>query len=123
MQYIEFSQIGITFAVFAAACAFVVIVFNASKAIHDWRMWLKKPTDDRIDDHERRIKTLEECCEDVHGKLQGDWTFQLEEKEFNVLMLEAVGQLMKHALDGDDRDGLMAADEKIDRYLREKSQK
>ena len=30
---------------------------------------------------------------------------------------------MKHALDGNDKDGLKLADEKIDKYLREKSQR
>ena len=83
----------------------------------------RKPDEDRLDDHEQRIRTLEECCSEVRGKLQNDWQFQEEEKEFNVIMLEAVGQLMKHALDGNDKDGLKAADEKIEKYLREKSQR
>ena len=123
LHYLTFDEVGITIAGIAAALAFIVLVWNAVKAIHDWRQLVKKPTDDRIDDHERRIKNLEDCCDDVRGKLQGDWEFQTEEKEFNVIMLEAVGQLMKHALDGNDTDGLKAADEKIDRYLREKSQR
>ena len=123
LHYLTFDEVGITVAGIAVALAFVVLVWNAVKAIHDWRSMVKKPTDDRIDDHERRIKNLEECCDEVRGKLQNDWEFQTEEKEFNVIMLEAVGQLMKHALDGNDTDGLKAADEKIDRYLREKSQR
>lgn len=123
LHYLTFDEVGITVAGIAVALAFVVLVWNAVKAIHDWRNMVKKPTDDRIEDHERRITSLEECCEEVHGKLQNDWEFQREEKEFNVIMLEAVGQLMKHALDGNDTDGLKAADEKIDKYLREKSQR
>ena len=77
----------------------------------------------RGEDHEKRISGLETCCDEVRGKLQNDWEFQRDEKEFNVIMLEAVGQLMKHAMDGNDTDGLKAADEKIDMYLREKSQR
>lgn len=123
LSYIAFDEIGITIAVIAAAMAFLVLTWNAVKAIHDWRQLAKKPDDDRFDDHERRIKHLEECCDEVRGKLQNDWAFQEEEKEFNVIMLEAVGQLMKHALDGNDRGGLKLADEKIDKYLREKSQR
>lgn len=123
LHYLTFDEVGITVAGIAVALAFVVLVWNTVKAIHDWRSMVKKPTDDRIDDHERRIKSLEDCCDEVRGKLQNDWEFQTEEKEFNVIMLEAVGQLMKHALDGNDTDGLKAADEKIDRYLREKSQR
>ena len=123
LHYLTFDEVGITVAGIAVALAFVVLVWNAVKAIHDWRYLVKKPTDDRIDDHEKRISYLEGCCEEVHGKLQNDWEFQRDEKEFNVIMLEAVGQLMKHALDGNDTDGLKAADEKIDRYLREASQR
>ena len=130
LHYIQFNEIGVTFAVIVAAMTFVVLTWNAVKAILDWRALAKKPTvdriseqDERIDDHEQRITHLEECCSEVRGKLENDWQFQEEEKEFNIIMLEAVGQLMKHALDGDDTDGLKAADEKIDKYLREKSQR
>lgn len=130
LHYIQFSEIGVTFAVIVAAMTFVVLTWNAVKAILDWRALAKKPTvdriseqDGRIDDHEQRISHLEECCTEVRGKLENDWQFQEEEKEFNIIMLEAVGQLMKHALDGNDTDGLKAADEKIDKYLREKSQR
>lgn len=130
LHYIQFSEIGVTFAVIVAAMTFVVLTWNAVRAILDWRALAKKPTvdhmseqDGRIADHEQRIAALESCCEEVRGKLQNDWKFQEEEKEFNVIMLEAVGQLMKHALDGNDTDGLKAADEKIDKYLREKSQR
>ncbi len=130
LHYIQFSEIGVTFAVIVAAMTFVVLTWNAVKAILDWRALAKKPTvdriseqDERIDDHEQRITHLEECCSEVRGKLENDWQFQEEEKEFNIIMLEAVGQLMKHALDGNDTDGLKAADEKIDKYLREKSQR
>ena len=123
LHYLTFDELGITVAVIATALAFVVLVWNAVKAIHDWRQLAKKPSDDRLADHEQRISHLEECCNEVTGKLNADWKFQEEEKEFNIIMLEAVGQLMKHALDGNDKDGLKAADEKIDKYLREKSQR
>lgn len=123
LHYLTFDELGITVAVIATALAFVVLVWNAVKAIHDWRQLAKKPSEDRLADHEQRISHLEECCNEVTGKLNADWKFQEEEKEFNIIVLEAVGQLMKHALDGNDKDGLKAADEKIDKYLREKSQR
>ena len=123
VHYLTFDEVGITIAVIAVALTFIVLTWNAVKAIHDWRQMARKPDEDRLEDHEKRIKRLEECCDEVRGKLQSDWQFQEEEKEFNVIMLEAVGQLMKHALDGNDKDGLKAADEKIDKYLREKSQR
>lgn len=123
LHYIQFNEIGITFAVIVAAMTFVVLTWNAVRAILDWRAMAKKPTVDRITDHEQRISALESCCGEVRGKLKADWDFQQDEKDFNLIMLEAVGQLMKHALDGNDTDGLKAADEKIDKYLREKSQR
>ena len=123
LHYIQFNEIGITFAVIVAAMTFVVLTWNAVKAILDWRAMAKKPTTDTIANHEQRITALESCCEEVRGKLKSDWDFQQDEKDFNLIMLEAVGQLMKHALDGNDTDGLREVDEKIDKYLREKSQR
>lgn len=123
LHYIQFSEIGVTFAVIVAAMTFVVLTWNAVKAILDWRALAKKPTTDTIADHEQRIATLESCCGEVRGKLKADWDFQKDEKDFNLIMLEAVSQLMKHALDGNDTDGLREVDEKIDKYLREKSQR
>ena len=130
LHYIQFSEIGVTFVVIAAAMTFVVLTWNTVRAILDGRALAKKPTDDRmseqdnrIADHEQRISNLESCCVEVRGKLKSDWDFQQDEKDFNLIMLEAVGQLMKHALDGNDTDGLREVDEKIDKYLREKSQR
>lgn len=123
MTYIPYESLGITAAVIAAALAFIVLTWNAVKAIREWRIALGKQTADAIADHESRIKALESCCEEVHGKLASDFEFQKEEKEFNVLMLEAIGQLLKHATDGDDIEGLRDVDKRINKYLLEQSQK
>lgn len=117
LHYLAFDEIGITVAVIAVALAFVVLVWNAVKAIHDWRNLAKKPTADRIEDHEKRITTLEECCHEVRGKLASDWEFQQEEKEFNMLMLESIRELLKHSLDGNHTNGLVDAASKIEKYM------
>ena len=117
LHYLAFDEIGITMAVIAVALAFIVLVWNAVKAIHDWRNLAKKPTVDRIEDHEKRITSLEECCSEGRGKLASDWEFQQEEKEFNMLMLEAIRERLKHSLDGDDTEGLVAAESKIEKYI------
>lgn len=117
LHYLTFDEVGITIAVIAVALAFIVLVWNAVKAIHDWRQLAKKPTADRIEDHERRITNLEECCDEVHGKLQSDWQFQQDEVEMNQLMLKSIKQLLKHSIDGDDTDGLKAMEDEIDGYL------
>ena len=117
MQYIEFSEIGTTFAVIAAAFAFVVLVWNGIKAIHDWRLMVGKPTADKLEDHEERIKVLETCCADVHGKLNADWQWQQDAMEFNELMLLSVKQLLKHGVDNNDIDGMSKMENEIDKYL------
>ena len=124
VEYIEFSQVGITLAVIAIACGFVKLVWDAVKAIHDWRTSLSKPTDDRIaeangriDDHETRIAYLEGCCEEVHGKLTADWQFQQDEIEMNRLLLRSIKQLLKHSIDGNDTEGLAEMEGAIDAYL------
>lgn len=120
LHYLTFDEVGITVAVIGIALAFVVLVWNAVKAIHDWRQLAKKPTEEVLADHEERISHLEACCEDVHGKLAGDYEFMVEEKEFNKLMLESIAQLLKHSIDGNDRDGLQSMESRINKYLLDK---
>lgn len=117
LHYLAFDEIGITFAVVGIAMAFVVLVWNTVKAIHDWRGMARKPTSDRIEDHECRILKLEECCDEVRGKLASDWEFRQDEIEMNRLMLKSIKQLLKHSIDGDDVDGLKAMEAEIDGYL------
>lgn len=117
LHYLAFDDIGITVAVIAAAMAFMVLTWNAVKAIHDWRQMARRPTDSRIDDHEQRIARLEECCDEVRGKLKNDWQFQQDTAEMNRLLLKSVKQLLKHTIDGNDTQGLQAMEDEIDGYL------
>ena len=117
MSYIAYDELGITAAVMCAALAFVVLVWNAVKAIHDWRALAKKPTTDKIEDHEKRIANLEKCCDEVHGKLENDWEFQKAEVEMNQLLLKSIKQLLQHGVDGNDTAGLKAMEKEIDDYL------
>lgn len=55
LHYLAFDEIGITMAVLGIAMAFVVLTWNAVKAIHDWRTITRRPTVERIEDHERRF--------------------------------------------------------------------
>lgn len=117
MSYIGYDELGITAAVIAAALAFLVLSWNAVKAIKDWRELVRKPTAEKIADHERRIVKLEDCCEEVHNKLQGDWEFRQNELEFNKIMLQSVKQLLAHGIDGSDTNGLRLMEKEIDDYL------
>ena len=117
MGYIPYESLGITAAVIVAAMTFVVLAWNAVKAIHDWREMAKKPTDERIEDHEQRITHLEECCSEVRGKLQSDWEWQQASAEKDELMLRSIKQLLKHSVDGNDTSGLVKMETEIDDYL------
>ena len=117
MSYIAYDQLGITAAVMCAALAFVVLVWNAVKAIHDWRALAKKPTAEKLEDHEKRIANLEKRYDEVHGKLENDWEFQQAEVEMNQLLLKSIKQLLQHGVDGNDTAGLRAMEKEIDNYL------
>lgn len=117
LHYLAYDEVGITIAVIAAALAFVVLVWNAVKAIHDWRQMARKPTDDIMADHERRIAALEECCEEVTGKLSADWQFQQTQAEVNRMVLESLKALLQHAVDGNDTESLEANEQRIDKFL------
>ena len=117
LHYVQFNEIGITFAVIVAAMTFVVLTWNAVRAILDWRTLAKKPTTDRITDHEQRLSNLEACCSEVRGKLKADWDFQQDEIEMNKLMLRSIKHLIQHAVDGNDTKKLEAMEQEIDDFL------
>ena len=117
VSYLTFDEVGITVAVIAVALAFIVLAWNAVKAISEWRAVLKKPTDDTIADHEERIKKLESCCKDVQGKLLSDFKWQKDASEINTLMLRSIKHLIQHAVDGNDTQKLSAMEQEIDDYL------
>ncbi len=117
VHYLTFDEVGITVAVIGIALAFLVLTWNAVKAIHDWRQLARRPTESRIDDHERRIVTLERCCEEVHGKLDSDWQFRQDEVEINKLMLRSIKQLLQHEIDGNNKSSLVQMEAEIDNWL------
>ena len=117
LHYLTFDEVGITVAVIAVALAFLVLTWNAVKAIHDWRQLAKKPTSDKIADHEQRIAKLETCCEEVRGKLDSDWKFQQDQADFNRLMLKVQKSLLQHAVDGNNIAKLQEMEQEIDEFL------
>ena len=124
VSYLTFDEVGITIAVIAVALAFIVLAWNAVKAIQDWRAQARKPTDDRmseqderLDDHERRISKLEDCCDEVKGKLASDWKFQQEQAEVNRMVLMSLKSLLQHAVDGNDTAKLEQREQEIDKFL------
>lgn len=117
LHYLAFDEIGITVAVIAVAMAFIVLTWNAVKAIHDWRILAGKPSNDKMADHEARIKRLESCCDEVHGKLASDFKWQQSTDEMNTLLLRSIKHLIQHAVDGNDTQKLEQIEAEIDDYL------
>lgn len=124
MYYLAYDDVGRTVAVVILAISSVILVWNFVRAIHDWRVMARKPTSDRleeqdskIEDHERRITILEECCDDVHGKLDADRAWQQASAEKDELMLKSIKQLLKHSIDNNDVNGLKEMESEIDSYL------
>ena len=124
MEYLAFNEVGITIACLAGAFTFVVLTWNCIKAIKEWIASLREPTNERISegeavlkDHEKRINNLEECCNEVRGKLQTDWEWQQDASEMNKLMLRSIKHLIQHAVDGNDTQKLEAMEQEIDDYL------
>lgn len=124
VSYLTFNEVGVTIAVIAVAMTFIVLTWNAVKAIREWLASAKKPTDDRlqedesrIEDHEQRITHLEECCDEVQGKLLSDFKWQKDASEMNTLMLRSIKHLIQHAVDGNDTAKLKQMEQEIEDYL------
>jgi len=119
MDFTTWDNVAIAMAGILAMLSVIVLLWNAVKSIIEWKQAVHKPTDDVLANHEQRITHLETCCSEVTGKLQNDWQWQQDEAEMNRLMLKSIKQLLKHSLDGNDKDGLKAMEDEIDGYLLE----
>ena len=120
-SYLPYDDVGITIAVIAIALAFIVLVWNAVKAITEWRKMARKPTDDKFEDHEERIRKLENCCIDVQRKLEGDWEFRQDTAEFNQMVLKSIKELLKYEINGEDKSGIIKMENEIENYLIEEN--
>lgn len=125
-HYLTYNEIGITIAAIGILFAFVAVAWKATEAMAGFSKAFKRPEterinehDNQIQDHEERITHLEECCEEVHGKLANDYEFQKNASETNRLLLKSIKQLLKHSIDGEDIDGLQMMEDAIDNYLLE----
>ena len=116
----EYEQLQAFFVVLLAMCALIAAVSGACAAIVKFWRYAHKQSDEnaeKLADHERRIVKLEECCEEVHGKLNSDYKFQQDEIEMNRLVLKSLKTLLQHAVDGNDTAKLEKREQEIDKYL------
>lgn len=116
----EYEQLQAFFVVLLAMCALIAAVSGACAAIVKFWRYAHKQSDEnaeKLADHERRIVKLEECCEEVHGKLNSDYKFQQDEIEMNRLVLKSLKTLLQHAVDGNNTAKLEEREQEIDKYL------
>lgn len=116
----EYEQLQAFFIVLLGGCALVAAISGACAAIVKFWRYAHKQSDEnaeKLEDHEQRITTLEECCEEVHGKLNSDYAFQQAEIEMNRLVLKSLKSLLQHEIDGNDKAKLEEREQEIDKYL------
>lgn len=133
VNFIPYDNIGITIAVIAAALAFIVLVWNAVKAIHEWRKMRNSPVEELrevvngiepqiVPNLGERLQHIEERLATHDEKLMADWEFQKDEAEFNKLMLKSIKQLLQHEIDDNDKQGLIDMEKEIDEFLLKRAQ-
>lgn len=116
----EYEQIQAFFVVLLGMCALVAAISGACAAVVKFWKYAHKQSDEnaeKLEDHEQRITTLEECCDEVHGKLDNDYEFQQAELEVNRLVLKSLKSLLQHEIDGNDKAKLEEREQEIDKYL------
>lgn len=101
---------------FLTFCGGIGIIGAATVYIAKAVGWIRKPEikqDAILQDHEKRITELEEKTDNDYTEIQ---KLQNEMK----MMLKAVVAIMKHEIDGNHKEDLLAAQKDIEKYLLEK---
>ena len=99
---------------FIAACAAIITVVNAWKAIREVKAASpNSKQNDILDLHEKRLKIIEERLD------RGDERFDKINSGEEV-MLEALLALTSHAINGNDLDPLKEARDKLQKHLIQK---
>lgn len=101
---------------FLSFCGGVGILGAAAVYIAKAVGWIRRPEkkqDETLEDHEKRIKKLEEKTDNDYDDIQD---LQKEVK----MLLKAIVAIMKHELDGNHQKDLQEAQSDIEKYLLEK---
>lgn len=102
------------FAYFLAACAAIITIVNAWRAVREVSNTLPdKRQDEMLGEHEQKIKAIEERLD------KGDSRFDVISKGSRITQ-EALLALMSHAINGNDVEKLQSAKDKLEKYLIEK---
>lgn len=113
---------------FLALCGAIITISAAItviiKAVEKLRQPNKKQ-DERLDKVEQDIKSIKERLRD------GDHQFYLDtermgkietsQKEINIIIIESLQALTKHAIDGNDVESLRESKKRLDDFLTEKA--
>ena len=133
MANITFDELLVVIGVIVGVFTFIVLTFNVSKALREWRHIRNEPIN-RLEEQVgqiqpqivpnlgERLQHIEERLAVHDEKLNADWEFQRDEAEFNKLMLKSIKQLLQHEIDDNDKQGLIDMEKEIDEFLLKRAQ-
>ncbi len=107
-------------AIITISAAMTVIV----KAVEKLRQPNKKQ-DERLDKVEQDIKSIKEHIRDGNHQFYLDaermGKIETSQKEINIIIIESLQALTKHAIDGNDVESLRESKKRLDDFLTEKA--
>ena len=132
MATVQFDDVTTFILMLIGVMTFIVLTFNVSQAVRTWKNQGKQPLEkleDKIEEIEPkivpnlevRLDRIEKTVERHEEKLQADWAFREETKDFERLMIESMKTLIEHSADSKDsketESGYKELGKKLDRYL------
>lgn len=130
---ITFDELLIVIGVITGVFTFIVLTFNVSKALREWRHIRNEPIDRLAEQlgqiQQQIVPNLSERLSNIEAKLNrheekllADFEFQQDEAEFNKLMLKSIKQLLQHEIDDNNKQGLIDIEKEIDAFLLKRAQ-
>lgn len=127
MATVQFDEVTTFVLMLIGVMTFIVLTFNVSQAIRTWKHQGKQPLEkleDKIEEIEPkiipnledRLERIEKTLERHDEKLEGDWEFREETKDFERLMISSMKTLVEHLGDGEEKD-IDELGKELDKYL------
>ena len=115
------ADIGHMFIVFCAAIATVAGAVAALVKLYNFIRKPEKKQNDRLDNIENELKTINKRLEDGNKRFQSDkeQVDDLETRmdETNLIIIKTLQALTSHAIDGNNTDKLVEANRELNNYL------
>ena len=127
MATVQFDDVTTFILMLIGLMTFIVLTFNVSQAVRTWKNQGKQPLEkleDKIEEIEPkivpnlevRLSHIEKTVERHEEKLQADWAFREETKDFERLMISSMKTLVEHLGDSEEKD-IDDLGKELDKYL------